>query len=245
MSSQEKTALIHVISLDDHHLIREGIRSILAAAPDIVLAAEGRTGEQLELLVTEHQPDIVLLDLEMPQKAGSDTESFQALMAVAKLRQRHPQTRIIILSQYATPALVEGAVTAEVGGYLLKDDELSLCLAEAIRTVHRGGLYLSGNVAKSLRQSSKTEGEVLTERQQQILWAIVAEPDLSYAAHAQKLGISEHTFSNHLRQIFERLEVSNITAAIVKGIRLGIVSVDTNQDDFDSGRRNLGEDERF
>jgi two-component system response regulator DegU len=227
MNRVAKTAPIQIIVLDDHYLIREGIRSVLAAAQDIVLVAEGLAGEQLEPLVAAHHPDIVLLDLEMPQTVGSDTVPFQALAAVAHLRQHHPQTRVIILSQYATPALVEGAVTSEVGGYLLKDDELSLCLAEAIRTVHRGGLYLSGSVAKRLRQVSKVDGEVLTDRQQQILWAIVAAPDLSYAAHAQKLGISEHTFSNHLRQIFERLDVSNITAAIIKAIRLGIVSVDT------------------
>ena len=127
-------------------------------------------------------------------------------------------------------------MTAEVGGYLLKDDELSLCLAEAIRTVHRGGLYLSGTVAQRLRQISKAEGELLTDRQQQILWAIVAAPDLSYAAHAQKLGISEHTFSNHLRQIFERLDVSNITAAIIKAIRLGIVSVEARPSDSSSAK---------
>jgi DNA-binding NarL/FixJ family response regulator len=222
-----KTAPIQVIALDDHYLIREGIRSVLAAAQDIILVAEGVAGEQLEPLVASHHPDIVLLDLEMPQTIDSDDASFQALPAITHLRQHYPQTRVIILSQHATPALVEGAVTSEVGGYLLKDDELSLCLAEAIRTVHRGGLYLSGSVARRLRQASRVDGEVLTERQQQIFWAIVAAPDLSYAAHAQKLGISEHTFSNHLRQIFERMDVSNITAAIVKAIRLGIVSVDT------------------
>ena len=232
MNSLGKTTPIQVIALDDHYLIREGIRSILAEAQDIDLVAEGLAGEQLETLVAEHHPDIVLLDLEMPQNVGSDAVPFQALSAVAQLRQHHPQTRVIILSQHATPALVEGAVTAEVGGYLLKDDELSLCLAEAIRTAHKGGLYLSSNVAHRLRQISKSE--ILTERQQQIMRTIVAKPDLSYAAHAKKLGISEHTFSNHLRQIFERLGVSNITAAIVKAMRLGIVSVDTRQDGSDT-----------
>lgn len=219
---------ITVVTIDDHHLIREGISSILNKNSNIKVVGEGWDGASLERLVKQHQPDIVLLDLEMPSDATQpESPSFSAFPAIAKVRKQFPNTRIIIISQHATHGLIEGALSTGVNGYLLKDDALSLHLIDAIQAVYLNGVYFSGEVTRNLIevQAMKKKTTVLTERQEEILRTIAANPDWSYANHAETLGISEHTFSNHLRQIFDRLEVNNVTAALIKAIQLGIVSV--------------------
>lgn len=219
---------ITVVMIDDHHLIREGIFSILNRSSNIKVVDEGWDGASLERLVAQHQPDVVLLDLEMPFNATQvDSQSFSAFPAIAKVRKNFPDTRIIIISQHATQGLIEGALNTGVNGYLLKDDALSLHLIDAIQAVYLNGVYFSGEISRNLlqMQATKKKPSVLTGRQEEIMQAIAANPDWSYASHAEVLGISEHTFSNHLRQIFERLEVNNIAAALIKAIQLGIVTV--------------------
>lgn len=220
---------ISVVTLDDHHLVRAGIRSVLINAPDVEVVGEGSTGEHLELLLEQHNPDVVLLDLGMPEKAGQSTQTpgtaFRALPAISRLRERYPNTRVIIVSQQISQALVEGALERGVRGYLLKDDALSVHLAEAIRTVHLGGLYLSEGVGRQWRSTPQVSSTtpVLTQRQQEVIQAVATNPELSYAEHARHLDISEHTFTNHLRQVFERLGTNNVTAAVVKALQMGIV----------------------
>ena len=222
-------APIEVVAIDDHHLIRQGIRSLLAKSEAVTLVDEGWVGDHLMMLVERHVPDIVLLDLEMSQAETTDRGSkrpFRAFPAVAQLSETYPEVRVIIISQHTSPALVEGAMKAGVCGYLLKDDALSLHLIEAIRTVHMGGFYLSGEVSEqlvNLKLDSPTPQ--LTKRQLEIIQVVATFPNRSYTQHAQALGISENTFSNHLRHIFEKLEVTNVTAAVVKGIQLGVVSL--------------------
>jgi len=222
---------ITVITLDDHYLVRQGIRSLLAEDESIRLVGEGSVGDHLAPLIKRHEPDVVLLDIGMPQqeiKEGGRTDnSFRALPAIARLRNEYPDMNIIVVSQYASQVLVEGALEMGVRGYLLKGDALSAHLADAIRAVYRGGVYLSEGVSNRVRLpslSARNEA-ALTTRQREIIRAIAAQPELTYAQHADQIGISEHTFTNHLRQIFSRLGVSNVTAAVVRAMQLGIVSL--------------------
>lgn len=229
-SPQTTSEAIRVVTIDDHPLIREGIRSRLSAGPNIEVVAEGWVGEHLEQLVAQYQPDIVLLDLEMPDKeqpAGKENFRFRAFPTISRVRKLYPATRIIVISQHATQALIEGALDAGVNGYLMKDDALSLHLIDAVRAVHLNGVYFSGEVSRTLVSLQNMAGvnQTLTQRQREILQVIAENPDRSYAQHAARLNISEHTLSNHLRQIFERLEVTNITAAIVKAIQQGIINL--------------------
>ncbi|MCP5096842.1 MAG: response regulator transcription factor [Chloroflexi bacterium] len=224
---------ITVITLDDHYLVRHGIRSLLNDDPTIELVGEGGAGEHLDPLLQKHKPDIVLLDIGMPQTEGvTDNEgdnTFHVLPAIARVLRHYPDMNIIIVSQYASQALIEGSLELGVKGYVLKGDVLSEHLTDAIRTVHRGGTYLSEGVGKRLnykRRKAQTE-TILTARQAEVMQMIAANPDLSYADHAAQMQISEHTFNNHLRQIFSRLSVSSLAAAIVKAVQLGIISVDT------------------
>ncbi len=221
-SKREK---ITVIMVDDHYLIREGIRSILATSTEIELVAEGADGAALERLVKEFAPDIALVDLDMPQnKLEQDGSRFHAFSSIAQLKKEQPDTQFIIVTQHITKAMIEGAVSVGINGYLLKDDALSLHLIEAIQAVHLKGVYFSGEVSRALVSAQPApKDKLLTARQYEILNAIVANSNWSYAQHAAQLNISEHTFSNHLRQIFERLEVNNVTAAVLKAIQLGIL----------------------
>ncbi|MEW5985027.1 MAG: response regulator transcription factor [Chloroflexota bacterium] len=232
---------ISVVTLDDHHLVRVGIRSVLINAPDVEVVGEGSTGEHLELLLEQHNPDVVLLDLGMPEKTGQATQTpgaaFRALPAISRLRERYPNTRVIIVSQQISQALVEGALERGVRGYLLKDDALSVHLAEAIRTVHLGGLYLSEGVSRQWRTPQVSPNTpVLTQRQQEVIQAVASNPEFSYAEHARRLDISEHTLTNHLRQVFERLGTNNVTAAVVKALQMGIVSFSTVEPTTGSAR---------
>lgn len=222
-------ATVRVLVLDDHFLVREGIRSLLKEHEDVAIVGEGWVGEQLAPLIEEHRPDVVLLDLGMPWKASHASSGpgvpFQALPAIAQMRRNWPGTKFIIVSQYVTHSLVEGAVEAGADGYLLKDDVLCLKLIEAIHTVHLGGVYFSAAASQQLRQRVAPGEHVLSERQVEIIQAIAANPSLSYAEQARRLNISEHTLHNHLRQIFKKLGVRNITAAIVEGLKQGFISV--------------------
>lgn len=220
-----KQGKITVIMVDDHYLIREGVRSILAKSTDIELVAEGADGAALEQLVEEIAPDIALVDLDMPQnKSEQDGARFHAFSTIAQLKKKQPDTQFIIITQHVTKAMIEGAVSVGINGYLLKDDALSLHLIEAIQAVHLKGVYFSGEVSQALMNAQPApKDKLLTNRQHEILNAIVANPNWSYAQHAAQLNISEYTFSNHLRQIFERLEVNNVTAAVLKSIQIGVL----------------------
>jgi DNA-binding NarL/FixJ family response regulator len=219
---------IRVISLDDHYLIREGIRRRIDEHQDVELTAEGTTGAELYPLVAQYRPDIVLLDLGMPQTAQEATpehvSEFSAFPVVTRLRADYPDTRVIVLSQYGTRTLIESALDAGVKGYLLKSDALMQNLVEAIRIVHRGGVYFSEAIVKKLTESTPRQPSLaLTNRHREIMRAIVAHPDRLQMEHAQHLGISEYTLKQHLGQIYRVLGVSNLTAAILKAIQLKVI----------------------
>lgn len=220
---------ITVITLDDHYLVRQGIRSLLDGEMDIQLVGEGSAGEHLESLMDKHRPDVVLLDLGMPQqKNGPIEDSFRALPAIARISNSYPDTKIIIVSQYVSEVIFESAMELGVGGYLLKDDALSMCLVDAVRAVHRDGFYFSKAIGRRIANSWKqtTREPVLTPRQLEIIQALADNPGLSYAQHAGRLGISEHTFHNHLRKIYEKLEAKTVLEALVSAVRLGIVLIE-------------------
>jgi DNA-binding NarL/FixJ family response regulator len=220
---------ITVITLDDHHLVRQGIRSLLDVETDIKLVGEGSAGEHLEPLMIKHRPDVVLLDLGMPQQEDSPAEdSFRAMPAIAHISNSYPDTKIIIVSQYVSKAIFESAMELGVGGYLLKDDALSMSLVDAVRAVHRDGFYFSKAIGRRIANGWKkaTQGAILTPRQLEIIQALADNPGLSYAQHAEKLGISEHTFNNHLRKIYEKLEATTVLEALVRAVRLGIVLIE-------------------
>lgn len=220
---------VTIVVIDDHALIRHAIRSLVAAQPNLHLVGEGDSGEALFALVSEHRPDVVILDLNMPHHKTEDgtPQRFQALPELARLRRAYPQTAVIILSEHLAPVLVQEAMTSGVRGYILKSDDLSLSLSETINIVSRGGIFFSQGVQQELfGTAGAIEPPLLTPRQQELLAVIAAAPNDSYAQHAVRLSIQTSSFKNQLDKIFKKLDVNNLTACMIRCHQLGIISLD-------------------
>ena len=222
---------IPVVLIDDHPLILEAVARRLESEPDIRLVATGRSGEEVGKLLEQHRPGVMLLDLCIPPRKDTNVRTagrYPVLGAVRRLAPQYPQTQFIILSAEVNPAVVDAALASGVRGYLVKDDDLSLQLVEAIKTVYRGDIFLSAEVARQVvgraeEARRRNTAGLLTERQREILQAVVLDANLSYAEQAQRLGISVDTFRNHLRAIFQRLGAANLTCAVVRAVQLGLL----------------------
>lgn len=217
---------ITVVTIDDHPLIRTAIRSLLESEENIQLIAEGSAGEHVLPLVEEHEPDVLILDLAMPQlEHDVSGERFPVLQTVEQLHGDFPETAVIFLTQYASQSMSQQAISLGVRGYLLKSDDLSMNLPGAIEAVHRGGVYFSKEISQMLfqpTQPSITES-VLTKRQKEIILAIAQSPDATYRQLAAELSISESTFKGHLNLAFKAMDVTNITACIITCMQRGLI----------------------
>jgi DNA-binding NarL/FixJ family response regulator len=222
---------INVVSVDDHYLIHTAIHGLLADYENIELVGEGFAGASVFPLVEQHKPNVLILDLLMPQQQGGDLgkDSFQPIPALAQLREEYPDTAIIILSQYLNQAIVQGAIQHGVRGYLLKSDNLSLNLPDAIEQVSRGGVYFSLEVSRQLFQRPETPSDdLLTYRQRQIILAIAKSPDTPYSEIADRFAITYRTVKGHLDLAYKALGVSNITACIIRCMQLGLIPFTQN-----------------
>ena len=217
---------ITVVAVDDHCLIHAAIRSLLADCTQIELVGEGAAGEEIMPLMHEHHPDVLILDLLMPyylEGKGEGETRFQPLDVLQQLQQTYPEIAVIILSQYLNSGLIKDATRRGVRGYLLKSDNLSLQLPEAIQQVAQGGLFFSLEVSQQMFQTHHAPGVTLSPRQQEIICAIAREPDLCYEQIAEQFVIAPRTVKGHLNEAYRRLGVSNITACIMRCLQLGII----------------------
>ncbi|MBI1298942.1 response regulator [bacterium] len=219
---------ITVVAIDDHELILQGIRYLLEKNDDIKLVAEGYAGSDIVPLVARHQPEVLLLDIGIPEERsyGEQAASRHSVFATLHLLQtEYPYTRTIIVSQYGTPLLAKAALSAGVKGYLIKDDALTSYLANAIRTVHRGGIFFSRSLQSQLIQARIGEPNPLQPRQIEILTAFVLKPNEDRGVIAKTLGISVSTLNYHLGRIYDVLKVNGLAAALVKAMEMDLLPV--------------------
>lgn len=216
-----KPPTIRVLLADDHALFREGVRRLLEAAPDVEVVGEAETGERTVHLVEELAPDIVLLDIAMPNLSGID--------AARMIKTTSPRTGIIMLTVHADEEYLFEAIKAGAMGYLLKDATPEE-LIRAIRVIYEGeGLLAPTMAAKVMREFARTREtkdlaavlNPLTHREVEILQH-VAE-GLANKEIAHRLSISERTVKNHLSNIMEKLHVNSRTQAAVYALRSGLV----------------------
>jgi DNA-binding NarL/FixJ family response regulator len=208
--------MMRVILADDHRIVREGIRWMLAGE-DIEVVGEADSGHALLELLDRTPADLVLLDVRMPGMDG--------LEALERLRDVAPQTRVIVLSMHDEPAYVRRAVELGARGYLLKHatrEELLL----ALHVVAEGRAYVQGELVGALiEQAAGTSAPAalphITRRESDILQ--LAADGLSNTAIAGKLGISEATVKSHFKGIFEGLDACSRAEAVAIGLRLGII----------------------
>ncbi|HSZ24207.1 MAG TPA: response regulator transcription factor [Cytophagaceae bacterium] len=201
---------IKIIIADDHRLIRDGIKAMLARNERFELLGEAEDGEQLVALLQEVLPDVVLIDITMPKKNGIEIFS--------ELKKINPNLKFILLTMHEEPEYVIKAVKGGASGYLLKNLEYEE-LEKAVLTVANGGKYFNEHISRILLENlhSNTEEEAmndkLTEREQEVLAEIVK--GFTTKQIAEKLFISHRTVETHRVNLMKKLEVHNI-AELVK-----------------------------
>ena len=223
--------LIEIVLIDDHKLFREGVKRILEYEPMFTVVAEGGDGNEAEELVRKYQPDVVLMDINMPNMKGVE--------ATTQLVKKYPDTNVIILSIHDDESYVTHALKTGAKGYLLKEMDAD-ALIEAIKVVSEGGSYLHPKVTHNLvqeyrrlalEQSSQQSQPVeyrkplhiLTKRECQVL-QLLAEGN-SNRSISKTLFISEKTVKNHVSNILQKMRVNDRTQAVVTAIRNGWVDV--------------------
>jgi len=212
---------IRVLVADDHTLVREGIRALLAGAPDLDVVAEAADGREAIERAKTTRPDVILLDVAMPGLGG--------LEAVPLLRREVPDSRILILTQYQQPEYVRRFLNLGVSGYVLKK-AASAELVAAIRAVHRGGLVVDPAVAADvLRESASGHAapaedpyETLTQRERQVL-KLVAE-GRSNKEVAAFLDVSIRTAMTHREHLMRKLGLHNRTDVTRFALRRGLIA---------------------
>lgn len=203
--------MLAVMIVDDHPMVREGLRGMLVAEPDIEVVGEAGSGEEAIAVAPRLRPDVILMDLRMP---GCD-----GVTAILRLGTGY---RVIVLTTYENDADIERAMSAGAAGYLLKDVSRA-DLAAAVRAVAGGETVLSPSV--SARQAtwhkSGPEGWRLSARERQVL-ELVAE-GLTNGEIGRRLFIGEATVKTHLLRAYGKLGVSDRTSAVVVAMRLDLV----------------------
>ena len=206
---------LRIMIVDDHTIARQGLRAVLRVLPDMELAGEARNGREAVEAVEQLRPDVILMDLVMPEMDG--------VQAIAAIKQRWPELPIIALTTFAQAELVLGAVQAGVDGYLLKDLEVAE-LERAIRTVYAGEPYLHPEATQHLLEATARPTQPLdrlTAREQEVL-ALVGAGQTNRQI-ADRLQIAEKTVSVHVSNLLGKLGLSSRTQAALFAARAGLV----------------------
>ncbi|MDQ3507140.1 MAG: response regulator transcription factor [Actinomycetota bacterium] len=204
---------VKILIADDHPVVRMGIRGMLDGEPDFEVVGEAENGGEAVEMVAKLRPDVVLMDLRMPNMDG--------VAATEKITKDHPETRILVLTTYESDADILRAIETGATGYLLKDTPKEDLFA-AIRTVAKGESPFAPAVASRLmRRMRSPEEEALSAREIEVL-NLVAE-GASNKRIAKELWIGETTVKSHLLHIYEKLGVADRTAAVTMALKRGII----------------------
>jgi|BEDMetMinimDraft_2_1075160.scaffolds.fasta_scaffold04634_2 NarL family two-component system response regulator LiaR len=211
----EDTTKLKVAIVDDHSLVREGLRHILSMAGDIEVVGEASTGEEALALVDKLKPNVILLDVSLP--------GINGIEVAQKVKSGYPDVRVLMLSAYEDVEYLRGAIDAGASGYVLKTTP-GHNLIEAIRMVASGMEVLDKDLAKKMRQGEVVElpeGQLLSPREIEII-KLLAQ-GLSNKQIAVKLGISRRTVERHLETIYNKMAVNNRTEAVMKAVQLRLL----------------------
>ncbi len=200
---------MRVLLVDDHLIVRMGLRSLLEVQPDMTVVAEVAGGVDAVKAFAQHQPDITLMDLRMPDLSGAE--------ATTAIRQRCPAARVLVLTTFDNDEDICRALEAGAAGYLLKNTDGGPLL-ETIRAVHAGTYRLPAEITARLAQRRAAPG--LSPRELDVLQLIVK-------GHSNKeigatLGLAENTVKNHVKMIFEKLNVADRTQAATTALQRGL-----------------------
>jgi len=221
--------VIKVLLVDDHRILREGLRALLSEQAGVVVVGDASDGEEALALVAESHPDVVVMDMVMPRMGG--------LEATALIRRLHPEVRVLILSMYDDDEYVQRVIQAGASGYVLKgvaaDD-----LVRAIREVHRGASFLQPTIAAKLIEDyvrrvrgdqppaleAPRDDEPLTLREREVL-GLIASGNTNQRI-ADLLDLSRKTVESHRTNIMKKLAAHDVTELVRYAISTGLIPND-------------------
>lgn len=208
--------MIRIMIVDDHPVVRQGLRGMLEAEPDLAVVGDAGSGAEAVALNRRVDPEVILMDLRMPGLNG--VEATREILAET------PASRVVVLTTYDTDADILPAIEAGATGYLLKDASRAE-LADAVRAAARGETVLAPTVAGKLMnhmRSPAPPAPLLSKREVEVL-RLVARGQTN-AAIGRALHISEATVKTHLLRVFSKLDVSDRTAAVTTALERGLLT---------------------
>jgi len=203
---------IRILTVDDHPLLREGIASLIGTESDMVIIGEASSGREAVEEFRNHQPDITLMDIQMPDMNG--------IVAMTQIIAECPDAKIIVLTTYKGDAQIFRALRAGAQGYLLKG-LLRKELVETIRAIHAGKKQISPEVASQVAEYATDD--TLTLREIDIL-QLIAQGNANKTI-ADRLGVSEDTVKAHVRNILSKLSANDRTHAVTIGAKRGFIEL--------------------
>jgi len=214
----EADGSIRVLVVDDHAVVREGLRTFLSLQDGLEVVGEAADGEAAVRVAEQLRPDVVLMDLVMPRQDG--------VAAMRELRRRLPGTRVIVLTSFTEDQRLLPAIQAGAAGYLLKSVQPAE-LARAVRAAHAGEVLIDPSVAARLveaiaQPAGEPPAERLTPREREVL-ALIGK-GLSNKRIAIELGLSEKTIKTHVSHLLAKLGVQDRTQAAVHAVRAGLIA---------------------
>lgn len=219
----EMRSPIRVLLADDHAVVRAGIRQFFDQAEDIEVVAEVDDGETAKKLIAEHQPDVAVLDIQMPKASGIEVTRW--------IRENQLEIGVLILTAYDDDPYVMAVLQAGANGYVLKTAPPGEII-RAVRDVYAGKSALDASILQKVltqvtSSASSMAVEKLTDRETEVL-TLVAQGYTNKAIGVQ-LGISDRTVQGHLAHIFNKLQASSRTEAVMRAVSLGWLSTDLGQ----------------
>ncbi|NIW46384.1 MAG: response regulator [Gammaproteobacteria bacterium] len=217
---------MRVLVVDDHAIVRKGVKALLAEVEGIEVVGEASEGEEAIALVDELQPDVIMMDLVMPKMDGIE--------AIARITDKYPDARILALTSFANDDKVFPAIKSGALGYLLKDSDPNE-LIPAIRQVYRGEPSINPSIArKVLREISQPSDhpptpDPLTERELEVLRLVAKGRDNQKIA--SQLHVAEVTVRTHVSHILSKLHLANRVQAALYALKEGLVSLENNQEE--------------
>lgn len=212
--------VIRLLVVDDHPVVRDGLAGMLNGQPDMTVVAEARNGREALLQAQRHDPDVILMDLRMPEMDGAT--------AIGELKRRGQRAAVLVLTTYDGDDHIVPAIEAGATGYLLKDTPRE-DLYRAVRAASRGESTLTASVAARLMGHMRGGSQRLSPREVDVL-------KLAARGHTNReigraIHVSEATVKTHLLRAYDKLGVSDRTAAVVTALERGLIELDPQQRD--------------
>lgn len=225
MDKDVNTQKIRIVLAEDHHVVRTAIAALLVKEADIEIVGEVADGRSLLQTVADLQPDVLLMDAQMPH--------HKPIAAVEQIKKQYANVHVLVLSAFNLPEYVVGLLKAGADGYILKDDPTNLLL-RAIRFVSQGEEWVSPRATTILIESMRTDSpdiqDKLTKRELDVI-RLMARGRRNEEI-ATELVVTEQTVKNHVTNIFRKLDVETRVEAVLYALSAGLVSMETIKEEF-------------